>query len=134
MNTVFSHIVQKCLPEYFENIATEALAFILHSDESARSGIMKFLRGIAPGLPPSLHFHTQQTDDKTRPDMCGFDGTTVRVFIENKFWAGLTENQPVHYPIRLRHCCALLFTFPPGLGFFWNYDRRTRRAPSHFKG
>jgi hypothetical protein len=29
--------------------------------------------------------------------MWGFDGGTPRVFIENKFWAGLTENQPVAY-------------------------------------
>jgi hypothetical protein len=99
MNTVFSHIVQKRLPDKYENIATEALAFILHSNESARTGLMKFLRGIAK--LPSLQFRTQQTDDNTRPDMCGFDGTTVRVFIENKFWAGLTENQPVNYLKRL---------------------------------
>jgi len=112
MNTVFSHIVQKRLSQEYENIATEALAFILHSNESARSGLMKFLRGIASDLP-SLQFRTQHTDDNTRPDqtdgsarpdMCGFDGTKVRVFIENKFWAGLTKNQPVKYLERLAKC------------------------------
>jgi hypothetical protein len=103
MNTVFSHIVQKRLSQEYENVATEALAFILHSSESARSGLMKFLRGIASNLP-SLEFRTQQTDGSTRPDMCGFDGTAVRVFIENKFWAGLTEQQPVEYLERLAKC------------------------------
>lgn len=112
MNTVFSHIVQKRLSPEYENIATEALAFILHSNESARSGLMKFLRGIASDLP-SLQFRTQQTDgsarpDQTdgsaRPDMCGFEGTKVRVFIENKFWAGLTVKQPVEYLERLAKC------------------------------
>jgi hypothetical protein len=32
-----------------------------------------------------------------RPDLGGYDLTTPRVFLENKFWAGLTENQPVEY-------------------------------------
>lgn len=103
MNTVFSHIVQKRLSQEYEDIATEALAFIIHSNESARSGLMKFLRGIEPNLP-SLLFRTQETDGNTRPDMCGCDGTKVRVFIENKFWAGLTENQPVKYLECLATC------------------------------
>ncbi len=32
-----------------------------------------------------------------RPDMWGMDGSEPRVFIENKFWAGFTDNQPVEY-------------------------------------
>src|SRR5579859_325233 len=96
MNTVFSYIVQKRFSQEYENIATEALAFILQSSESARAGLMKLFRGIAPGLP-SLNFRTQQTDGNARPDMWGYNGIEARVFIENKFWAGLTENQPVTY-------------------------------------
>jgi len=95
-NTVFSYIVQRRYSHDYENIATDALAFILDSSEAARSGLMKLLRGIVPDLP-SLRFRTQLTDDNARPDMCGFDGIVRRLFIENKFWAGLTENQPVHY-------------------------------------
>jgi hypothetical protein len=30
-------------------------------------------------------------------DMWGYDEAEPRVFVENKFWAGLTENQPVSY-------------------------------------
>src|SRR6266446_3116350 len=96
MNTVFSHIVQKRLSQENENVATEALTFIVDSSEHARTGLMKLLRGIAPDLP-SLRFRTQQTEGSARPDMWGLDGGTPRVFIENKFWAGLTENQPVEY-------------------------------------
>jgi hypothetical protein len=96
MNTVFSYIVQKRLSQENENVATEALAFILESSERGRSGLMKLLRGIAPDLP-DLRFRTQQTEGIARPDMWGFDGGTPRVFVENKFWAGLTENQPVEY-------------------------------------
>jgi hypothetical protein len=29
--------------------------------------------------------------------MAGYDETELRVYIENKFWAGLTENQPIYY-------------------------------------
>jgi hypothetical protein len=96
MNSVFSYIVQKRLSQENENVATEALAFIVDSSERARSGLMKLLRGIAPDLP-ALRFRTQQTDGSARPDMWGFDGGTPRVFVENKFWAGLTVNQPVEY-------------------------------------
>ncbi|MSQ48668.1 MAG: hypothetical protein EXR78_09860 [Deltaproteobacteria bacterium] len=102
MDTVFSHIVQKLLPEKYENVATEALDFILRN-ERARSGLMRLLRGTALGLPLDLRFDTQnsfdtpQAEGKARPDMWGFEGATPRVFIENKFDAGLTENQPVEY-------------------------------------
>ena len=96
MQTVFSYIVQKRLSQENEDVATEALAFIMGSSERARDGLIRLLRGIAPELP-ALRFRTQQTEGAARPDMWGFDGSTPRVFIENKFWAGLTENQPVEY-------------------------------------
>ena len=96
MNTVFSHIVQKRLSQEGEDVATEALAFIVHSSEAARKGVMKILRGIEPDLP-DLRFRTQQTEGSVRPDMRGLDGDTPRVLIENKFWAGLTESQPLAY-------------------------------------
>ena len=58
--------------------------------------MMKLLRGIVPDLP-ELQFRTQQTEGCIRPDMWGFAGVDPRVFVENKFWAGLTDNQPVAY-------------------------------------
>jgi len=97
MKTVFSFIVQKRLSQENENVATEALAYILDGNERGRSGLMKLLRGIAPDLPDALRFRTQQTEANARPDMWGLHGDTPRVFIEFKFWAGLTDNQPVEY-------------------------------------
>jgi len=96
MQTVFSHIVQKRFSRVNEDVATDALAFVLHSSESARNGMMRFLRGVAPNLP-SLRFRTQQTEGSIRPDMWGYDEAEPRVFVENKFWAGLTDNQPISY-------------------------------------
>lgn len=96
MQTVFSHIVQKRFSQVNEDVATDALAFILHSSESARNGMIKLLRGVVPNMP-DLQFRTQQTEGGIRPDMWGYDQSKPRVFIENKFWAGLTENQPIPY-------------------------------------
>ena len=96
MHTVFSHIVQRRLPQVAEDVATDALAFILNSSESARGGMTKLLGGIVVGLP-ALQFRTQQAEGTIRPDLWGFDGADPRVYVENKFWAGLTDNQPVSY-------------------------------------
>ena len=96
MQTVFSYIIQKRLSQVNEDVATDALAYVLESSDAARHGMMKLLRGIAPDLP-SLRFKTQQTKDSIRPDMWGYADNEPRVFVENKFWAGLTDNQPVSY-------------------------------------
>lgn len=37
------------------------------------------------------------TESDARPDMWGYDESGPRVLLENKFWAGLTEQQPVGY-------------------------------------
>jgi hypothetical protein len=96
MHTVFSYIIQKRFSQVNEDVATDALAYVLESSDAARHGMTKFLRGIIPDLPP-LHFETQQTEGAIRPDMWGFADTEACVFLENKFWAGLTDNQPVSY-------------------------------------
>ena len=82
METVFSHIVQKRFSKVNEDVATDALAFVLHSSKTARNGMMKLLRGIVPDLP-ELQFRTQQTEGCIRPDMWGFAGVDPRVFVEN---------------------------------------------------
>lgn len=96
MDTLFSHIVQKRLSEANEDVATDALAFILETSRRARSGIMKLIRGVARSMP-ELRFRAQQTSGNIRPDLWGFEDRQPRVFIENKFWAGFTENQPIAY-------------------------------------
>jgi hypothetical protein len=96
MKSVLSHIVQKQFSGEYENIATEALAYIVQTNDRARGGLLKMLRGVKPDLP-NLSFQTQQSEDNKRPDMWGLDSVKPCVFIENKFWAGFTENQPVEY-------------------------------------
>lgn len=96
MQTVFSHIIQKRFSQASEDVATDALAYVLESSESGRDGMMRLLHGIVPDLPP-LRFRTQRTEGAIRPDMWGYADNQPRVFVENKFWAGLTDNQPVSY-------------------------------------
>jgi hypothetical protein len=96
MKSVLSHIVQKQFSGEYENIVTEALAYIVQKSDRARDGLLKMLRGVKPDLP-NLSFQTQQSEDNKRPDMWGLDSGRPWVFIENKFWAGFTENQPVEY-------------------------------------
>jgi hypothetical protein len=96
MQTVFSHIIQKRFSQEKEDVATDALAYILESSDAARRGMTKLLRGIIPDLP-QLRFKTQQAEGTIRPDMWGFADTEPRAFLENKFWAGLTDNQPISY-------------------------------------
>jgi len=100
MDTIFSHIIQKRFSQVNEDVATDALAYVLESSDAARRGMTKFLRGIIPDLP-QLHFVTQQTEGAIRPDMWGLADSEPRVFVENKFWAGLTDNQPISYLQRL---------------------------------
>ncbi len=114
MQTVFSHIIQKRFSRSYEDVATDALAFILKSNDAAHKGMMKLLRRIDNNLP-DLQFTTQQSEDNIRPDMWGNHENEPHVFIENKFWTGLTDNQPVNYLKKLaekQHPTILLVIGP----------------------
>ena len=113
--SVLSHIVWQRLPNEVENVATEALTFILNRSDGARRGITKLLRGVLPDLP-DLEFTTQTPIEGGRPDMTGDDGVQTYVLVENKFWAGLTENQPHaylhHLATTVNHRGVLLIVCP----------------------
>jgi hypothetical protein len=115
VQTVFSHIIQKRYSQSYEDIATDALAYILTTYKSSYNEMMKFLRGILPGLP-DIQFQTQVGEGAIRPDMWGYRGLDTFVYIENKFWAGLTENQPVSYLYELANHSqpTLLLMIVPG--------------------
>lgn len=100
MSSVLSHIVQKRLSRENEDVATEALAYILASSQTARGAMGSILQGVESEVP-NLWFETQTSDAGIRPDMWGLDAGVPRAFIENKFWAGLTDAQPVEYLRRL---------------------------------
>lgn len=98
MTTIFEHIVSRRLSHQYEDVATEALAFILDRDQAARDALIDLLRSAQPALSPTLVFSAQDAHAGSRPDLAGRGPDGAReVFIENKFWAGLTEGQPVAY-------------------------------------
>ena len=87
-----------------ENIAVEALGHILSTSEVTLRAILEVLKtGGANFGTVSLDVRTQASDEEgARLDLAGSDEHGAeRVLIEAKFWAGLTERQPVDYLNRL---------------------------------
>ena len=108
-----------------ENLATESLYYILSNSNSARTGLSRFLRNIDSRFTSELFFNTQVYDeDEAIPDLVGFDSDNDQIcIIESKFWAGLTDNQPVTYIKRLNpnKTSILLFLVPSKrLESIWN--------------
>ena len=80
-----------------EDAATEALCFILSRSESARAALSEIL-GYSDDSIPIASFSTQYFTAGVYPDMaCRDDYGQVVAFVESKFWASLTSNQPVTY-------------------------------------
>ena len=100
-----------------EDVAVEALGHILAGSMPARDSLSDVLQCGGAEVGRIAEVQTQFTlDDGACPDLAAFneDGS-MRILIEAKFWAGLTENQPVTY---VRHLLsepkssALLFVAP----------------------
>ena len=76
---------------------------------------MKILRTGGAEVGSISRTRTQDSDEKGRPDLSCFDEDGMeRVLIEAKFWAGLTDNQPIAYLKRLPSdkSSVLLFVAP----------------------
>jgi hypothetical protein len=99
-----------------ENLASEALVFILAKSPTCRHALADFLSHASLTIPRDLTFRVQARDEAdTIPDVAGIDENgQERVLIEAKFWAGLTDNQPVEYLNRLSPDvdCLLVFLAP----------------------
>jgi hypothetical protein len=100
--TLFGHLVQR-FSSSPENLATESLAFILNRSTVAMNGFRNLLSTYQITIPASITIETQSTGaDASTPDMVGKDNQGNILFLgETKFWAGLTDNQPVSYLHRL---------------------------------
>jgi len=114
-DTVLGHLANRFAGQQ-ENLATEALTFILRRSPAASGAFREFFRPIGLDCPGTFYIGTQQAGlDKSIPDMkCRDERGQLRVIVENKFWAGLTENQPKTYIRELFHelpvgVAALLF-------------------------
>ncbi len=97
-HSLLGHLVTRFAPKP-ENLATESLAYILEKSPCATRSLMAFLKQLEVPLPETLRFHAQERGaDGSIPDLVGTDSDGKRVvIIEAKFWAPLTDNQPVKY-------------------------------------
>jgi hypothetical protein len=124
-----------------ENLATEALAFIVNSTEAMREALRRLVGRTGIEVPPLARFRSQAGDEQAGiPDLIGLDAVGAeRLLVENKFWAGLTENQPAGYLNRLpsEGGAVLVFVVPNGrLAIMWtelvsSAISREKRLPDH---
>jgi len=88
-----------------EDVATRALELLLGRSSAARGAMNRLLcewRSSGSGTPVVRWASQVVAIDRSRTDLEGFSETGASVAIlENKFWAGLTENQPEGYLQRL---------------------------------
>jgi hypothetical protein len=99
---LFGHLASR-FSTHPENLATEAVAFIVNRSPAMREALRRLVGRTGIELPPLARFRSQAGDEQGNiPDLIGLDTMGAeRLFIENKFWAGLTENQPAGYLERL---------------------------------
>jgi hypothetical protein len=124
--TLFAHLAFK-FGSHPENLATEALAYVLGRSPNARRS---FLQAIGtPGAESAdLRFNTQvSSEEHGRPDLEGVDGTgTVRLLVEAKFWAGFTEHQPAGY-LKLLPVDGVLLVIGPHIRLEYLWREIVRR-------
>ena len=96
--TVFAHLALR-FGVHPENLATEALCFILRNSPAATRAFVALTRQIGINDLTDLDFKTQQggPEQSVFDLACYDDKGRVRVIVENKFWAGLTDKQPTAY-------------------------------------
>lgn len=97
-----------------EDIASEGLAYILQNSKSARNALHKIIK-LDSGLDfDDINYTTQNVGEKLeRTDISGYNFDSKEVIIlEAKFWASLTDNQPLTYLERLSENSILVFVCP----------------------
>lgn len=114
--SLFGHISERFGSTQLENIATEALAYIISRTKSSKKTFLNYLEAVGIEFDAGLSIRTQAAgEDGSIPDMIGKDGKGNEILaIESKFWAGLTDNQPNAYLKRFpeKQRCLLLFIAP----------------------
>lgn len=114
ISTLFGHIVSR-IPGKTENLATDALGYILRYSGVARDAVQTLLAHAGMTIPGVLTYVNQVGgSDQAQPDVVGLDdGGEQRLVMEAKFWAGLTDHQPITYLKRLpKDGGVLLFIAP----------------------
>jgi hypothetical protein len=97
-----------------EDIASEGLTYVLQRSSAARQALSKIIQTDSGLVLEDINYSTQNVGEKLeRPDISGIDKNGKEVVIlEAKFWASLTDNQPVEYLRRLGDSSVLMFITP----------------------
>ena len=114
-DTLFGHLALR-FSSHPENLATEALLYLLNNSRDANGLFAGYLSGSGQDFPTVTRFNSQvSSDDNTIPDLVAIDEAGDNIFIvENKFWAELTPNQPVGYlPLLSKETPSALFFVCP---------------------
>ncbi len=116
-----------------EDLATEALLFVLQESAHARAEVVRVLADLGCICPGEAIFRSQVSGEGgERPDLVALIDGREQVLFEAKFWAGLTDNQPVAYLSRVRRAggSALVFIVPERrLEILWiELGRRIRES------
>lgn len=113
-SSILAHVALQ-FAKHPENLATEGLAFILKRSETAAAALLQLLGQLCADTGQQrLTFTTQDTNEAGgRPDLIGSDSQgRIRLYLEAKFWAALTDRQPVAYLDQLEAPAVLLFVAP----------------------
>lgn len=127
---LFGHLLSR-FSTHPENLVTEALAFIVSRSATIRDELRKLFGRTGIELPPLARLRSRAGDEQGNiPDLIGLDAMGAEwLLIENKFWAGLTENQPAGYLERLaaKGSGLLVFIVPSRRFAMYGPSSRVRR-------
>ncbi|MDE2715772.1 MAG: hypothetical protein OXI33_02010 [Chloroflexota bacterium] len=134
--TVLAHVAWM-LRGSFEDLSTEALAYILNRSGAARTAFRELLQQGGAHVSPVYEAQTQAVKEGgERPDLVGLDDEgKEHVLMEAKFDALLTENQPVNYLRYLpkdRNSALLVVAPHRRLEWLWAEMMQLIRAESDF--
>lgn len=122
--SLLGHLVPRITSIGAEPVATQALAYILSESAEVASAFVQFVSrtgaaSFGPGAITAEEPHGDGIPDLTIRDTSGI----VRILVENKFWAGLTESQPVSYleVLPISPSSAVVFIVPkPRMRSLWD--------------
>ncbi len=99
-----------------EDVATFSLTYILEQSPLLNESFTKLIcRKMGLDVSGSITYHCQDSDKAFgRPDIAGYCKGKLKLLCEAKFYAGLTDNQPVSYIKRLQDSneTGLMFICP----------------------
>ncbi|MCY4577449.1 MAG: hypothetical protein OXD31_00230 [Chloroflexi bacterium] len=96
--TVLAHVAWM-LRGTFEDLSTEALAYILNRSDAATGAFRELLQQAGANISPIHEVQTQAVEEGgERPDLVCLDGEGIKhILMEAKFDAPLMRTQPVNY-------------------------------------